>query len=40
MVLPFQCIVMRGGKIIAVISREETQVRELADYCMEVPSTN
>ena len=29
----------RGGKIIAVISREDTQVRELADYCIEVPST-
>ena len=29
----------RGGKIIAVISEGDTQLRKRADYCIEVPST-
>ena len=29
----------RGGKIIAVISEGDTQLRKRADYCLEVPST-
>lgn len=29
----------RGGKIIAVISDGDTQLRHRADYCLEVPST-
>lgn len=29
----------RGGKIIAVISQGDTQLRKRADYCIEVPST-
>ena len=29
----------RGGKIIAVISEGDTQLRHRADYCIEVPST-
>ena len=29
----------RGGKIIAIISEGDTQLRKRADYCIEVPST-
>ena len=29
----------RGGKIIAIISEGDTQLRQRADYCLEVPST-
>ena len=29
----------RGGKIIAVISEGDTQLRQRADFCLEVPST-
>ncbi len=27
----------RGGRIIAVIARDDEQVRRIADYCIEVP---
>ncbi len=32
-----QEIKARGGKIIAVIARDDTTVRRMADYCIEVP---
>ncbi|MDO5509431.1 MAG: glutamine--fructose-6-phosphate transaminase (isomerizing) [Weeksellaceae bacterium] len=34
-----QEIKSRKGKIIAIVTRGDSQVRELADYCIEIPDT-
>ena len=35
-----QEIKSRSGKIIAVVTKGDTQVRELADYIIEIPETS
>jgi glucosamine--fructose-6-phosphate aminotransferase (isomerizing) len=39
-IVNIQEIKSRSGKIIAVVTKGDTQVRELADYVIEIPETD
>ena len=39
MVSNIQEIKSRSGKIIAIVTKGDTQVRDLADYVIEIPET-